>query len=225
MFYDSKMYKNVTRPCAFPATVPKLRRHAGWTWVWCAALVAILGAAATAAPPVHAQNPGAGSGAAANGNGSALERRVKAAFLYKFLGYAEFPPGAFFDGASPVTIGVLGADDLAAELARAVAGRTVNNRPVVVRVLRDADVQVPLHLLFVGGADPVRVGRMVRQASAAMLVVTECEDGLRQGSVINFRIIDERVRFDVSLDAAERNGIKLSSRLLTVANRVQKGVQ
>jgi hypothetical protein len=230
MFYDSKMSKNVTRLCAFPACVSVLRRCAdGRAWVWCAALYAILGAAAIAAPRAYAQHPAVGNGTTinsnTNGNGSALERRVKAAFLYKFLGYAEFPPGAFFDGSSPVVIGVLDADDLSAELARAVAGRTVNNRPVVVRVLRDTDVQVPLHLLFVGGADPLRVGRMVRQASAAMLVVTECEDGLRQGSVINFRIIDERVRFDVSLDAAERNGIKLSSRLLTVANRVQKGVQ
>jgi len=230
MFYDSKMYKNVTRLRAFPASASVLRRRAGArARVWCAALYAVVGAIAMAALPVHAQHAAVGNGATINsnttGNASVLERRVKAAFLYKFLGYAEFPPGAFFDGSSPVVIGVVGADDLAGELARAVAGRTVNNRPVVVRVLRDTDVQVPLHLLFVGGADPLRVGRMVRQASAAMLVVTECEDGLRQGSVINFRIIDERVRFDVSLDAAERNGIKLSSRLLTVANRVQKGVQ
>jgi hypothetical protein len=58
-----------------------------------------------------------------------------------------------------------------------------------------------------------------------MLVVTECDNGLQLGSVINFRLVDERVRFDVALDAAERNGIKLSSRLLTVANRVQKGAQ
>jgi hypothetical protein len=65
----------------------------------------------------------------------------------------------------------------------------------------------------------------VHQASGAMLVVTECDNGLQLGSVINFRIVDERVRFDVALDAAERNGIKLSSRLLTVANRVQKGAQ
>jgi hypothetical protein len=190
------------------------RRLAGWILLCCAAL----GAAADAMPPVQVQAQAAGAS-------SPLERRVKAAFLYKFLGYAEFPPGAFLDGASPVTIGVAGADDLAAELARAVAGRTVNNRPVQVRVVRDTEVQLPLHLLFIGGADSAHVAHTLRQASGAMLVVTECEDGLRQGSVINFRIVDERVRFDVSLDAAERNGIKLSSRLLTVANRVQKGVQ
>jgi hypothetical protein len=154
-----------------------------------------------------------------------LERRVKAAFLYKFLGYAEFPPGAFADAATPVTIGVIGADDLAAELARIVGGRSVNNRPVVVRVLRESELGAHLHLLFIGGLDSGRVGRLVRSAGHALLVVTECDGGLQQGSAINFRIVDERVRFDVALDAVERNGIKLSSRLLTVANRVQKGAQ
>jgi hypothetical protein len=154
-----------------------------------------------------------------------LERRVKAAFLYKFLGYTDFPASAFADASAPLTIGLIGADDLAVELARVVAGRTVGNRPIEVRELREADAGARVHLLFVGGGDPQRVGRIVRQASGAMLVVTECENGLQLGSVINFRIVDERVRFDVSLDAAERNGIKLSSRLLTVANRVQKGAQ
>ena len=55
-----------------------------------------------------------------------------------------------------------------------------------------------------------------------MLVVSEAGDGLQQGSVINFRVVDERVRFDVSLEAADKNSIKLSSRLLSVANVVHK---
>jgi len=156
---------------------------------------------------------------------AALERRVKAAFLYKFLGYAEFPAGAFPDPASPVVIGVFGADDLAAELARIAGGRTVNGRPIVVRVLRESELAMSVHLLFIGGHDTARVGRSVRAAGSALLVVTECDGGLQQGSAINFRIVDERVRFDVALDAAERNGIRLSSRLLTVANRVQRGAQ
>jgi len=154
-----------------------------------------------------------------------LERRVKAAFLYKFLGYAEFPAGAFAGPGSPMVIGVFGADDLAAELARIVSGRTVNGRAIVVRVLRESELAMPVHLLFIGGLDAGRVGRVVRSAGNALLVVTECDGGLQQGSAINFRIVDERVRFDVALDAAERNGIKLSSRLLTVANRVQRGAQ
>ena len=53
--------------------------------------------------------------------------------------------------------------------------------------------------------------------------MSEAENGLQMGSVINFKVVDERVRFDVSLEAAERNSVKLSSRLLTVANQVHKG--
>jgi hypothetical protein len=184
--------------------------------VWALACVGMLCAGVGLVPPAHAQSASPVV---------PLERRVKAAFLYKFLGYTDFPASAFADAASPLTIGVIGADDLAVELARVVAGRTVNNRPIEVRELRESDAGARVHLLFIGGSDPQRVARIVRQATGAMLVVTECENGLQVGSVINFRIVDERVRFDVALDAAERNGIKLSSRLLTVANRVQIGAQ
>jgi hypothetical protein len=188
------------------------RRLAGWALILSAAVCGTL----VLAPPARA-----GSSASS----AVLERRVKAAFLYKFLGYADFPANAFADSASPVVIGVAGADELAQELARLVSGRTVNGRPIVVRILREWELAVPTHLLFIGGGDTARVGRMVRAAGASLLVVTECDGGLQHGSAINFRVVDERVRFDVALDAAERNGIKLSSRLLTVANRVQKGVQ
>jgi hypothetical protein len=185
--------------------------------VGCAlACMALSGALAALAPPASAQSaiPGV-----------SLERRVKAAFLYKFLGYADFPASAFSDPGAPLTIGVIGADDLALELARVVAGRMVNSHGVEVRELRETEAGTRVHLLFVGGTDPQRVARLVRQASGAMLIVTECDNGLQLGSAINFHVVDERVRFDVALDAAERNGIKLSSRLLTVANRVQKGAQ
>ena len=184
-------------------------RLAGWSLACAAALFA---GAAAAPAPAHAES----------GSSQALERRVKAAFLYKFLGYADFPASAFADAASPVTIGVVGSDEMAAELARVVAGRQVRGRQIVVRSLREGD-PAQVHLLFVAGNDSARTARILRAAPAALLPVTECELGLQNGSVINFRIIEERVRFDVSLDSAERNNVKLSSRLLTVANRVVKG--
>ncbi|MFP5394092.1 MAG: YfiR family protein, partial [Gammaproteobacteria bacterium] len=152
------------------------------------------------------------------------EYEVKAAFLYKFLGYIEFPASAFAEPASPVVIGVVNADDLAAELARIVNGRTVMGRPVQVKVLKETDAPANVHLLFIGGADSSRARAMLRLAKdSPMLVVTEADDGLASGSVINFKIVDERVRFDVSLEAADKNSVKLSSRLLTVANQVHKG--
>ncbi len=173
----------------------------------------LAGAALLAGAPVLAQSGGA-----------ALERSVKAAFLYKFLGYTEFPASAFSDPAAPVVIGVVGSDEMGAELARIVAGRSINSRPIVVKQFRDSDTPGAVHLLFVAGADSAHAARVLRQASAGpTLLVTECGNGLQAGSVINFKIVEERVRFDVSLDAADKNNIKLSSRLLTVANHVSKG--
>lgn len=189
---------------------PLQGRLAGWALACAAALLA---AGAVLPAPALAQ-PGATQ---------VLERRVKAAFLYKFLAYAEFPAAAFGDSAAPVTIGVVGSDEMAAELARVVAGRQALGRPIQVRSLREGELGAPVHLLFVAGSDCARAARILRGAPAAPMPVTECELGLQYGSVINFRIIEDRVRFDVSLDSAEKNNVKLSSRLLTVANRVVKG--
>jgi hypothetical protein len=180
---------------------------------WRALALPLLLAAAGTAPRVLAQGAGA----------QALERRVKAAFLYKFLGYADFPSSAFADAAAPLTIAVVGSEDMAAELARIAAGRVIAGRPIAVKRVGEHEAPPAAHLLFVSGLDSERAGRVLRSAPGALLTVTECEAGLRHGSVINFRIVDERVRFDVSLDAAEKKNVKLSSRLLTVANRVQKG--
>jgi hypothetical protein len=150
-----------------------------------------------------------------------LERSVKAAFLYKFLGYMEFPA----DPGTTLVVGVLGADDVAAELARITAGRNVGNRTVSVRNLREGEALAGLHLLFVG-TDAAQPAQALRAAEKnGTVTVTEQENGLQSGSVINFRLVDERVRFEVSLPAAERCNVRLSSRLLSVAYHVQKGGQ
>lgn len=153
-----------------------------------------------------------------------LERTVKAAFLHKFLLYTDFPDSAFGDAGAPLVIGVVAADELARELARIVSGRNVHKRTIAVRILRENEIPDGIHLLFVGGGDPARVARVLKAApDGPMLVVSEADSALQAGSMINFRIVAERVRFDVSLDAADKKNIKLSSRLLTVANNVQKG--
>ncbi len=164
-----------------------------------------------------------GQAAQAQARPLSLERSVKAAFLYKFLGYAEFPAASFADAESPLVIGVAGSDELAAELGRMVVGRNVNGRTIVVRTLKDQAALADLHLLFIAG-DEARAAAMLKNHSQhALLTVTETERGLQMGSVINFKIVDDHVRFDVSLDAAGKNNVKLSSRLLTVAHLVQKG--
>ncbi|MGW8391643.1 YfiR family protein [Pseudoduganella sp. HUAS MS19] len=160
-------------------------------------------------------------GSQQNGATPVLERSVKAAFLYKFLGYMEFPS----DPGPTLVVGVLGADEVAAELAQIASGRSVGNRGISVRKLGEGDALAGLHLLFVGGAASLPEAALRAAEKNGTVTVTEQDNGLQRGSVINFRLVDERVRFEVSLPAAERCNVRLSSRLLSVAYYVQKGGQ
>jgi hypothetical protein len=203
-------------PVAAPSPVPVPAPVPGPVQPQVAAPVQAAPPAAVPAPPPAAVQAGAAQAAG-------MERRVKAEFLYKFLGYTEFPATAFSDAASPVQIGVAGSDDMLAELARTVVGRTLKGRPILVKPVREGEHPGPVHLLFVAGSDCAAVARVLHAVPGALLPVTECEGGLPAGSVINFKMVDDHVRFDVSLDAAEKNNVRLSSRLLNVANHVQKG--
>jgi hypothetical protein len=154
----------------------------------------------------------------------ALEHRVKAAFLYKFAGYVDWPAAAFAGADMPITFGVIGSEPLAAELAAVVAGRTINNRNLAVRRLKAGESLAGVHILFVGTAESSRLGQLARSAQPhAVLTVSESDGALDQGSMINFIVSDRRVRFEVALDSAEKSGIRLSSRLLAVAQQVRTG--
>jgi hypothetical protein len=166
----------------------------------------------------------AASVAGAADDAATLEQRVKAAFLYQFVGYVEWPPGAFVEPGTPVTIAVLGSEPLAVELAQVVTGRMVGGRPITVKRVKPGESLAGVHILFIGRAENARVAQLAQSGQAhAVLTVTESEGALTQGSMINFVLVDRRVRFEVALDSAEKNGLKLSSRLLAVAQQVRTG--
>jgi hypothetical protein len=150
----------------------------------------------------------------------ASEASVKAAFLYKFAGYVEWPDTAVGPPDAPFTIGVVGAEDVAAELERLVPGRTVLNRRIVVRRLKDAEGLKGVHLLFIGRAEGNMRSLLRAAQNQGTLTVTESERGLEMGSSINFLAVDDRVGFEVSLESAEKSGLRISSRMLAVARRV-----
>jgi hypothetical protein len=164
---------------------------------------------------------GLASPRAAQADAQADEYHVKAAFLYKFGSYIEWPSQSFARTDSPVTIGVMGADTLADELAQIVVGRNVNGRPVVVRRLRPGDPIAGLHVLFIGRSDGGRLAEILAAARGRpLLTVTESEEGLELGSMINFIVIEDKVRFDVAPPPAESGSLKISARLLGVARKV-----
>jgi hypothetical protein len=160
--------------------------------------------------------------ARAESDAMVAEYRIKAAFLFKFLGFIEWPPAVFDRADAPFFIGVVGAGTLATELEQIASGRQVNGHPVRVRVLGRGDSIAGVQVLFVGRADAPRLGNVVAAAdSAPMLLVSESEAALAQGTAINFVVVDDKVRFDVALHSINRAGLKISARLLAVARMVQ----
>jgi hypothetical protein len=153
----------------------------------------------------------------------ALERRMKSAFLYRFTEFVSWPETAFARADSPFVIAVIGRESMADELRNIAAARTVAGRPVEVRRVAEADSSPPAHILFIADGEKSRLREHVRNAPRNALIVTEWEGALAQGSIINFVIVEGRVRFEIALDAAEKRGLRLSSRLLTVAQSVRTG--
>lgn len=149
-------------------------------------------------------------------------QRIKAAFLYKFAAYVEWPPEAFAGADTPIVIGIAGADDMARELARAIAGRKVGTRQMQVHRLEPGErAGNCCQILFIGeSSGSARAQELLGEAQGRpVLTVTEAQAAHPRGSVINFRV-EERVRFDIARDTAERNGLRLRSNLLAVARLV-----
>jgi hypothetical protein len=150
-----------------------------------------------------------------------LEYQVKAAFLYQFPAYVDWPAASFADSASPLVYGMLEADAIADELTEISRANLISGRSIVVRKMQPDDSTGDLHVLFVGEPRNRALEPVLLQALAnSILTITEAPEQPPDTSVINFAIIDGKVRFDVSLIVAERARLTISSRLLQVARRV-----
>lgn len=151
---------------------------------------------------------------------SPLEYQVKAAFLYKLALYVEWPESAFETAESPVSVGVLGPRWMRNQVEAAVRGRSLASRSVTVTHAAEQDLS-NFHVLFVVRSEERRLDRRLVSGDPPVLVVTESPDWQELGSVINFVLTEDRIRFDVDLAAAEKRGLSLSSQLLNVARNVR----
>jgi len=174
-----------------------------------AILLNVMAAVLPAVSPAHAA-------------GAYSEDSVKAAYLYRIAGYVGWPDAS--SAAEPFTIAVLGSRSIARELRHLIPGHLINNRPVEVREIGGVNNMGRPQILYVakGYAESLR-GMMPSIGSKPTLLITDEPDGLEAGSALNFLTIGHRVRFEVSLTAADRSHLKISSELLAVAVRVRGG--
>ncbi|MGH8231304.1 MAG: YfiR family protein, partial [Steroidobacteraceae bacterium] len=145
---------------------------------------------------------------------------VEAAFLYRFIGYVNWPPQPAPD--APFTIAVLDDDAVARELQLLIGKRPVQNRVAQVRTIRNIKDLDGAQMLYIGVAHNDDLRRLIAPlAGRPVLIVTNAPDGLEAGGSVNFLLIDHRVRFEISLDASQSAGLRISSELLAVAIRVR----
>jgi hypothetical protein len=156
-------------------------------------------------------------GALTAGQEVSTEYRVKAAFLYQFLNFVDWPEEV---STGPITMCVAGRNPFGSVLEETVRGETVRNRPIRTRVILSPEPGCDVIFIPRGAA----MGAYLRAAAATpALTVGESQDFIASGGMINFVIEGDNVRFQINPAAAARAGVQISSRLLQIAYIVQGG--
>jgi hypothetical protein len=151
------------------------------------------------------------------------EYQIKAAFLYNFAKFVEWPASAHQDAASPLIIGVFGKNPFGSELEKAVKDRKINGREILVKAIETADAARTVHLLFAGAGEDARLDSL-REAlkGSCVLMVGESDAFARQGGIIRFSLDADKVRFEINMDAAEQAGLKISAQLQKLAKAIKR---
>jgi hypothetical protein len=147
------------------------------------------------------------------------EYEVKAAFLYNFARFVEWPAAPADDGT--FGIAVLGSDPFGSVLDDTLRGKTIGARPVVVRRIKHSEEVGGSRILFISDSEKDRLPAILKSLEAApVLTVGEMSEFAERGGVIRFKLDNERIRLEINVAAAERSRLRISSQLLKLARIV-----
>ncbi len=146
------------------------------------------------------------------------EAEVKAAFLYRFTGYVEWPATSL--AAPAFTIAILGSTDVADELERLLPGRTVKSLPARLKRIRRLSELGDAQMLHIAASHP-EIKQVVNALGDKPILVTDHSRGLDEGGIVNFLTLDRRIRFEISVAAAQRAKLKIGAELLSLAASVR----
>lgn len=168
-------------------------------------------------------------GIAQSSQGEFSQYQVKAAFIYNFIKFVEWPQEKLPEKNSPYVIGVLGTDIdpffdphwFTNYLDQAVNGKTINDRKLLVKRSDRASNLKDCHLIFISASERNRMKDVLAALDqTGILTISETENFCQQGGMINFFMASGKVRFEINAHAAESAGLKISSKLLNVAKIV-----
>lgn len=151
------------------------------------------------------------------------EYQIKAAFLFNFTKFIEWPAAAFADDSAPIVIGVCGSNPFGAELHNIVEDRKINGREIVVKTVDTAAEAAKCHVLYFSAAANGSLAQMLPALEkTAVLTVGESERFTSAGGVINFVLEADKVRFEINSAAADKAGLKISAQLQKLARTVRR---
>ena len=150
------------------------------------------------------------------------EYQLKAAFLLNFAKFVEWPPAAFAKADAPIVLGILGENPFGDAIEQMVRDKTINNRPLVVKGFRSSAEATNCHILFIATSEKARLPEVLKslsEAKASVLTVGETDRFTESGGMINFVRQGNKIRFQINEAAAKSVGLKISSKLLSLAAR------
>ncbi len=152
--------------------------------------------------------------------GTVEEYSVKTALVFNFARFTDWPPDALADSPETLYLCVLG-DDAIWDAFGGIEGKRVNGRRIVVKRVRRMRKSGGCDLLFVSGSDRHRLPKIFAAVGGKpVLTIGEMAGFTEAGGIINLVKTENRINFEVNLDAAQQAGLKISSRILKLATIV-----
>ena len=149
------------------------------------------------------------------------EYDLKAAFLFNFAQFVEWPSEAFSDASAPFIIGVLGEDPFGKSLDEIVAHEAVRNRKIAVRRYRNVQEISTCHILYIGGSEASNLARILAQLDGRpILTVGEAALFTTHNGIIQFLVVENKLRLRINVEAAKMAKLSISSQLLRQAEIV-----
>jgi hypothetical protein len=151
------------------------------------------------------------------------EYQVKAAFLYNFAKFVEWPPETFKSANAPIRLCVLGSSPVAWMLVEAVRNKSVGGRALAVREFANVSLAANCQILFVSASEQKHLRAILESTrSNDVLTVGETDKFVAEGGVVGFNLDHGRIHFDINLQAAQLERLQISSKLLSLATSVRK---
>jgi hypothetical protein len=152
------------------------------------------------------------------------EYQVKAAYLYNFLKYIEWPPEAFESESAPFVVGLMGNNSFNEAIEQAIKGKSIKGRQLEIKRLKWGQSLRICHILYISSYEQRHLPQILQSIKgASILTIGEMDQFTELGGIINLMMEENRVLFEINLSVAEQSQIKISSRLLALAKNIRGG--